>query len=1052
MKTEHNAFRHTFSSLIIDSFIGKVHPVLLLVIATTGLIPTGVHAQEQLVREYNIQLPERPESVPGQILYTRADGTGISLQSDVDSDGDGIPNWLEIEGYTFSPGTGELETCTDEELTACFRTDPLRWSTDGDPYSDFMEATGVNMPAGVRSPFRHPLVAARPVINVRLASYDVTPIETITDVSGGEQSSSFTNTTSNQTDMGFDIGIGLAKDFLDPSKLLSGDIGFSYSNTSITTESSTTSSSMNWSKSRSIQPNEAAELRLNLYITNSGHATARNVRPTFNLVLAGKTIATFKISADDAANSLTEANTQNSRYPLNGTIAIDRDSGGNKIILTMNELRAIQMGTPLSLVVTQVDADVVRWNPVNNSFDSNIAWTSFENEIDAATIRLDIVRGTDIFTYNVYAGTEAFDPGHTLGNLLPVVMNLDENNGQILLGGNAYPDSWYSITDSQSFIDMWNAAGQPTNLLDLPAINIGNMVMISPPVSSKPRISVASYTPDMRDVLVITRPDAGLPVDSVWAEVTVNGENRKLLLSKSANSAFYTYSPKFESEALFGGKVIVQDARGVQNIQNLSAGPLNAECSDIRDYSGLLFNGTYLIYVDYDPEKPSEVWCHFYDAQSQLLETPLTSYWIPRDAIAEEYLNGGVFMDDDRGVFVGRNGIWRTEDGGEHWELRHNSRIPEGGINPGNWYETWSQVVAMGGDTLLAVGQRDVFSDPVELLTLSADGGKTWEQQVLSDFQFFNWGATERIVAIDSRTAIVYGHHTRRTLDGGVTWEPYNIATEVEANGIAFHNGIGFAIRERSEVFRTTDGGAVWENLPNSIPYNNQIVKKVAMTDENTVLAISAERNGAAVSALMRSTDQGENWIIQTFPFRHFEDMIFDGQTGFILTRDGVILRSDDSGETWEENLDMRIFGTEPWSVVANRALVPASNNRIFAIGNDGLMFRTTSGGGFPEPIPTSIGTPGPTDLPKSFTLGQNYPNPFNPSTSIPFSLTEGDEITIAVYDLLGRRVAVLQNGQMPAGTHSVAFDARHLASGVYLYRIVTTAGQSETRKMMLLK
>ncbi|TVQ15031.1 MAG: hypothetical protein EA364_03165, partial [Balneolaceae bacterium] len=685
---------HTNSGMVLGT---RLMLLLLMFFLTSSFLAPLAHAQEQLLREYRIQLPERPADVPDQILFTRGDGTQISLQSDVDSDGDGIPNWLEIGGYSFNPGTGQLETCTDESLTTCFRTDPLRWSTDGDPYSDFMEATGVNMPAGVRSPYRHPLVAARPVINVRLASYDVTPIETITDVSGGEQSTSFTNSTVNQTDMDFDISLNVVRDFINPAKLLTGDIGFSYSNTTTTTETSTSSSSMNWSTSRSRQPNEAAELRLNLFMTNSGHATARNVRPTFNLVLAGKTIATFKISAEHAANSLTEANTQNSRYPLNGTIAIDRDSGGNKIILTMDELRAIQMGTPLSLVVTQVDADVVRWNPNNNSFDSNIAWTSFENEIDAATIRMKVVRGTDIFTYNIYAGTEAFDPGHTLGDLLPVVMSLEENNGQVWLGGNAYPDSWFSFTDSQNFIDTWNSAGQPASLLSLPAISIGNMVLISPPVNSKPRVPVAAYAPDMRDVRVIARSDAGLPVDSVWADVTVNGQERRLLLSKASNSAFYSYAPKFESEALYGGKVIVQDARGVQHVQNLSAGPLNGTCSDLKEFSGLLSNGSYLIYPDYDPEKPSEAWCQFMNAQSQLLETPLVSFWIPREPVADELLRGGTFMDEDRGVIVGREGIWLTEDGGESWELRHNSRIPDAGINPGNWYEIWSQVVAMGG-------------------------------------------------------------------------------------------------------------------------------------------------------------------------------------------------------------------------------------------------------------------------------------------------------------------------------------------------------------------
>ncbi|MFN2374605.1 MAG: family 10 glycosylhydrolase [Cyclonatronaceae bacterium] len=90
-------------------------------------------------------------------------------------------------------------------------------------------------------------------------------------------------------------------------------------------------------------------------------------------------------------------------------------------------------------------------------------------------------------------------------------------------------------------------------------------------------------------------------------------------------------------------------------------------------------------------------------------------------------------------------------------------------------------------------------------------------------------------------------------------------------------------------------------------------------------------------------------------------------------------------------------------------------------------------------------------EQPFSVELLPNYPNPFNPTTTIPFSLPEADEITITVYDQMGQRLAVLQNGPMPAGMHTVVFDARHLASGVYLYRIVG-AGFTETRKMMLIK
>ena len=77
-------------------------------------------------------------------------------------------------------------------------TDPLRWSTDGDPYSDYMEVTGVNMPAGVQYPENNPLVAAKPVIRMGMESYDVIPIGTITNTDGGNTESTFTNTTSNE--------------------------------------------------------------------------------------------------------------------------------------------------------------------------------------------------------------------------------------------------------------------------------------------------------------------------------------------------------------------------------------------------------------------------------------------------------------------------------------------------------------------------------------------------------------------------------------------------------------------------------------------------------------------------------------------------------------------------------------------------------------------------------------------------------------------------------------------------------------------------------------
>lgn len=85
------------------------------------------------------------------------------------------------------------------------------------------------------------------------------------------------------------------------------------------------------------------------------------------------------------------------------------------------------------------------------------------------------------------------------------------------------------------------------------------------------------------------------------------------------------------------------------------------------------------------------------------------------------------------------------------------------------------------------------------------------------------------------------------------------------------------------------------------------------------------------------------------------------------------------------------------------------------------------------------------------FSLDQNYPNPFNPSTKIKYSVAEVSNVSIKVYDMLGKEVANLVNTQKAAGSHEVSFDASNLASGMYVYTI--TAGNFvSSKKMMLLK
>lgn len=102
--------------------------------------------------------------------------------------------------------------------------------------------------------------------------------------------------------------------------------------------------------------------------------------------------------------------------------------------------------------------------------------------------------------------------------------------------------------------------------------------------------------------------------------------------------------------------------------------------------------------------------------------------------------------------------------------------------------------------------------------------------------------------------------------------------------------------------------------------------------------------------------------------------------------------------------------------------------------------------------LATASATPG--SLPITVTeyaLHQNYPNPFNPLTNISFDLVEGRTVVLTVYNPVGQKVATVVNGSFGAGRHTVSFDASHLPSGMYLYRI-DAGSYTATKKMLLMK
>lgn len=87
----------------------------------------------------------------------------------------------------------------------------------------------------------------------------------------------------------------------------------------------------------------------------------------------------------------------------------------------------------------------------------------------------------------------------------------------------------------------------------------------------------------------------------------------------------------------------------------------------------------------------------------------------------------------------------------------------------------------------------------------------------------------------------------------------------------------------------------------------------------------------------------------------------------------------------------------------------------------------------------------------KEFELKQNYPNPFNSSTSISFSLPKRSHVTLKIYDVLGRIIATLLDKELNLGEHSVVYNSKNVASGVYFFRL-SSPSFSQTKSMNVLK
>jgi len=279
------------------------------------------------------------------------------------------------------------------------------------------------------------------------------------------------------------------------------------------------------------------------------------------------------------------------------------------------------------------------------------------------------------------------------------------------------------------------------------------------------------------------------------------------------------------------------------------------------------------------------------------------------------------------------------------------------------------------------------------------------------------------------------------------------------------------------ELYFSADTGRTWRRMPSSevSPY---VVAQLISDGPDLYARIQTQ-------SLFRSSNGGKSWdSLHIGVPGGFYHVVVRGTHVWVGGFDGGFYVSSDRGNTWGTLNDglPDSSGFRCLSLVGDHLLASVSRSRhqtVYRLGLASTHWEKFDAGlmldsyayifGFTNneshiflAAGTSLWRRSLSDLvtdekepmtsvPLLCELSQNYPNPFNPSTTIRYGIPARSHVSLAVYNMLGQRVAELVNGEVEAGYHEVRFVADGLPSGVYIYRL-QAGGLVEAKKLLLIR
>lgn len=461
--------------------------------------------------------------------------------AETDTDGDGLYDELERNGFVYSTVKG-FELWNGKEGDKYYKTDPTQWSTDGDPYGDQDEVTGLHIDSSIKEPGNDPLVASFPIMSIDVSGYTIVPQGEISlsnsrSVSSEfSESSSTTDTVSDSSTKGGEVSVSHEFGLLEGGTSVSASAHYEKTHTtehSVTKETgSTNGSAQEWAQATTSNPGEAAHLKLNVKLKNSGTATARDIVPTFNISIGDRLLTTVTPSSVNVLRPDMETE----------EFIIDSDSDGDPIVLTLSELKSLQLGAPLKikLLDEQTDAKVSRWDEETNNWDTVASWIDSKTQIESRTATLRLGQDKEVQEYKVFAGSDYYSPQITLGQALLHVSNYQKREDGIYINGQKLTSRW--IAGIANMPEDYLEKNPPKNNELMNLVLTPGMQISLDSRNFEPRIiwaknyhSLQDYQQKMEAWIV-----PGMhPIERVYVKGIQNGQSATILMSKSADSLYY---------------------------------------------------------------------------------------------------------------------------------------------------------------------------------------------------------------------------------------------------------------------------------------------------------------------------------------------------------------------------------------------------------------------------------------------------------------------------------------------------------------------------------